>query len=85
MTTTNSIYQIKESEIAYVIQALDDAFMYLETNCDGMSTDSLWQALGLMHNLKSAETGELYWDPKNWKPGTDRLSRLSTCDTDYFD
>ena len=34
MTTTNSTYYIKESEIAYVIDALDSAFQYLELNCD---------------------------------------------------
>ena len=79
MTTTNSIYQIKESEIAYVIQALDDAFMYLETNCDGMSTEALYDSMGIMHNLRSSDSGERYWTP----PVIQRVTDVG--DTDYFD
>ena len=79
MTTTNSIYQIKESEIAYVIDALDSAFHYLELNCDGMSTEALYDSMGIMHNLRSSDSGELYWTPWNYqKPNT-------IGDTDYFD
>ena len=73
-----TLFTITQDEIESVIQALDKAFQYLELNCGGMSTDELWDAMGLMHNLKSAETGELYWNPR-------RKINVDTFDTDYFD
>lgn len=83
MTTTNSTYHIKESEIGYVIDALSSAFQYLELNCDGMSTEELWDAMGIMHNLRSADSGELYWTPWNYQESRPKV--VDTWDTDYFD
>ena len=76
MTTTNSTYHIKESEIAYVIDALDSAFMYLEQNCDGMSSEALWESMGIMHNLRRADSGELYWTPWNYQLKTEKEGLL---------
>ena len=86
MTTTNSTYHIKEAEIAYVIDALNSAFMYLELNCDGMSTEGLWESMGIMHNLKSADSGELYWTPMQMARAIDQVVDAKVWeDTDYFD
>ena len=83
MTTTNGTYHIKESEIAYLIDAVDSAFMYLEQNCDGMSAEALLESMGILHNLRHAESGELYWTPQYFPHNTNKLA--DTEDTDYFD
>ena len=84
-----STYTITEEEITYVIDALDKAYLYAETDDEGTDFgEALWESMGVMHNLKGEDTKTYFQTkfPAMWK-AKEHMVRMREAigDTDYFD